>query len=460
MTESMSSIPATSPMPPNDTSEVAPRPRRRLPWAIAIAVIAATAGGTYYWRNSTPPTPTAGPPVGGRPDAGARALPVVAAAAKRGSIDVHLNALGTVTPRNVVTVKPRVDGQLMRVAFREGQLVKAGDLLAEIDPRPFAVQLTQASGQLAKDQALLKNAQLDLERYQTLLAQDSIGRQQVDTQAALVRQYEAALQTDQGAVDSAKLQLSYARVTAPISGRVGLRQIDPGNVVRASDTTGLVVIAELQPVTVVFPIPEDNVPRVLKRIGNGEAIPVEAWDRDGKVKLATGKLLTVDNQIDTTTGTVKLKAEFANDNLALFPNQFVNVRMLLNTLADTTLIPSAAIQRGAPGTFVYLVKDDKTVAVAPVKLGPVQGEVTAIASGLSAGDMVVIDGTDKLREGAKVELITREAQASPAPGGARRSGKGDQPGGGRSQGATPSAPAGATPPAAPVPGPPAGPPGG
>ncbi len=435
------------PLPPtgsaSEPAATTPRPRVLRGWAIAALVIVAIASGGYYWRSSTSaaPTPLPGTTSGGRPNASARALPVVAAAAKKGSIDVYLSALGTVTPRNVVTVRPRVDGQLMRVAFKEGQLVRAGDLLAEIDPRPFAVQLTQATGQLAKDQALLKNAQLDLERYQTLLAQDSIGRQQVDTQAALVRQYEGALQSDQGAVDSAKLQLTYARVTAPISGRVGLRQVDPGNVVHASDATGLVVIAELQPVSVVFPIPEDNVPRVLKRLGDGEAIPVEAWDRDGKVKLATGKLLTVDNQIDTTTGTVKLKAEFGNENLALFPNQFVNVRMLLNTLPDATLIPSAAIQRGAPGTFVYVVKDDKSVTVAPVKLGPVQGEVTAINAGLTAGDLVVVDGADKLREGAKVELITREVQATPANAGARRGARGDRtPGGNRPSAAGPAVP--------------------
>ncbi len=356
------------------------------------------------------------PGSGSRGDPSARALPVVAAPVRKGTIDVYLNALGTVTPRNVVVVHARVDGELMRVGFKEGQLVKAGDLVAEIDPRPFQVQLTQAVGQMAKDQALLKNAQLDLERYQTLLSQDSISKQQVDTQAALVRQYEGTVQSDQGAIDSAKLQLTYSRVTAPITGRVGLRQVDPGNVVHASDATGLVVITQLQPITVIFPVPEDNVPRVLKRLQDGEAIPVEAWDRDGKVKLATGKLLTVDNQIDTSTGTVKLKAEFGNENLALFPNQFVNVRMLINALSDATLIASAAIQRGAPGTFVYVVKDDKSVSVVPVKLGPVQGETTAIASGLAPGDLVVVDGADKLREGAMVDLITRDAPAAPAAG--------------------------------------------
>jgi multidrug efflux system membrane fusion protein len=319
----------------------------------------------------------------------------------------------------------------MQVNFREGQVVKTGELLAQIDPRPFEVQLTQATGQLAKDQALLKNAQLDLERYRTLLSQDSISKQQVDTQESLVRQYEGTVKADQGQVDNAKLQLTYSRITAPINGVVGLRQVDPGNIVHASDTNGLVVITQLQPITVLFPIPEDNLPRVASRLKSGTPVEVEAWDRAQKTKLATGKLLTIDNQIDTTTGTIKLRAEFANDDGVLFPNQFVNVRLAAETLNDATLVPSAAVLRGSPGTFVYRVKDDttndktngKTVTVTPVKIGPVQGETTVIESGVSPGEQVVVDGTDKLREGAKVELITPEARNAPAPAPARPNGK-------------------------------------
>jgi len=434
-------------MPPNDTrtDDLTAMPvaaqapsvrRRRWPWAVAAAVVVVVAAGAWYWssRPAEAPTPGAGPAAGGRFDPAARSIPVVAAPARKGSIDVYLNALGTVTPANMVVVKPRVDGQLMRVAFKEGQVVKAGELLAEIDPRPFQVQLGQAEGQMAKDQALLRNAQVDLERYRTLLSQDSISKQQVDTQEALVRQYEGTIRADQAAIDNAKLQLTYSRVTAPIGGRVGLRQVDPGNVVKAADANGIVVIAQVQPISVVFPIPEDSLPRILRRLATGEAVAVEAWDRDQRTKLATGKLLTADNQIDTTTGTVKLKAEFANADLALFPNQFVNVRMLVETLADATLVPSAAVQRGAPGTFVYVVKDDQTVSVAAVKLGPVQGETTAIASGIAPGAVVVVDGTDKLREGAKVELVTRDAQAAPAPGATKRGPKGERPPGSGPQG--------------------------
>lgn len=385
-----------------------PRTRRRS-WIVASVVLAAAALAAWYWfgHGAGDPAKTAG-----KGDTGARPLPVVAAAARKGTINIDIDALGTVIPRNTVVVRPRVDGQLLSVAFREGQNVKAGELLAQIDPRPFEVQLTQANGQMARDQAQLKNAQVDLERYRTLLAQDSIARQQVDTQEALVRQYQGAIESDRGAVDSAKLQLSYARITAPIGGRVGLRQVDVGNMVHASDANGLVTITQVQPVTVVYPVPEDNVPRIVKRMQGTQEVAVDAFDRSGKTKLATGRLLTIDNQIDTTTGTVKVKAEFPNTDGALFPNQFVNVRMVVETRQDATLVPTPAIQRGAPGTFVFLVKDDKSVAVVPVKLGAVDGETTEVTSGLAPGNMVVVDGADKLRDGASVELIDAGARAA------------------------------------------------
>ena len=416
-----------------------PRPRgRALGWIITIVVLIALAAGGYYWwsQRAAPAPASSAPAPSGAPGPGAkgmdpnRALPVIAEPVRKGNIDVYLNALGTVTPRNIVTVKPRVDGQLMKIYFEEGQLVKAGQVLADIDPRPFEVQLGQAQGQMAKDQALLANAQVDLERYKTLLSQDSIAKQQVDTQESLVRQYQATIKADQSAVDQARLQLTYAKVTAPISGRVGLRQVDPGNVVRASDTNGIVVIAQLQPISTVFPIPEDNVQRVMQRLQQGVPTVVEAWDREQKNKLATGKLITADNQIDTTTGTIKMKAEFPNDNAALFPNQFVNVRMLTQTLEDATLVPTAAIQRGSPGTFVYVVKEDSSVTVAPVKLGPQQGETTVVTSGIRPGAMVVVDGADKLREGAKVELTTREGQAVAPPKQGGRGPRGEGKGGG------------------------------
>ncbi|MCC6867576.1 MAG: MdtA/MuxA family multidrug efflux RND transporter periplasmic adaptor subunit [Burkholderiales bacterium] len=421
------------------TLTASPPRRRRGGWVVALVILVLAAGGYLWWSGRTPVAPTPGGPASGgfgKTGDAARPLPVIAEPVRRGTLDVYLNALGTVTPRNLVTVKPRVDGQLMKVHFAEGQIVKAGELLAEIDPRPFAVQLAQAQGQLAKDEAQLANAKVDLERYRTLLTQDSIAKQQVDTQQALVRQYEGTLEADRGAVDSAKLQLSYARITAPIAGRVGLRQVDPGNIVHASDANGIVVIAQLQPIAVIFPIPEDNLPLVMQRLARKEVTAVEAWNREGKIKLATGTLVTADNQIDTATGTVKMKAEFANTDSTLFPNQFVNVRMHTQTLVDATLVPSAAIQRGAPGTFVYAVKDDRSVTVAPVKLGPVQGDVTVVTAGVQPGTLVVVDGADKLREGARVDLVTREGQAvappKQGPRGPRTEGGGDRSGAGSS----------------------------
>ena len=384
------------------------RGRRKRTLAIA-AIVALAVVGAFVWYARSGPADSASKAGArnSRADPSARPIPVGVATVKQGSFDVYLFALGTVTPINTVLVRSRVDGQIMRLAFEEGQMVNAGDLLAEIDPRPFEVQLTLASGNLARNQALLENARLDLARYRTLLAQDSISRQQVDTQESLLRQYEAAVQADQGGIANAKLQLTHARIVAPITGRVGLRQVDPGNIVRATDATGIVVITQLQPIGVVFPIPEDALPRVMKRLRAGDRIPIEAFDRAQKEKLGSGRLLTADNQIDTATGTVKLKAEFPNSDNTLFANQFVNVRLPLETRRNAILLPSAAIQRGAAGTFVYVVKDDVTVVVTPIKLGPVQGETSTVESGVGAGAKVVIDGADRLRDGAMVEPVAR-----------------------------------------------------
>ncbi len=334
----------------------------------------------------------------------ARGVPVAATQVRARDVSLYLVGLGSVTPINTVTVKSRVDGQLMRLAFQEGQLVSSGDLLAEIDPRPFQVQLEQADGQLARDQALLRNAQLDLARYRLLVEQDSIPRQQLDTQESLVHQYEAALKSDQAAVDNARLQLVYCRITAPIGGRVGLRLVDPGNIVHASDTNGLVVITQLQPIAVIFTIPEDNIPSVLERLKRGARLPVEAYDREQRRRLAVGSLLTVDNQIDPTTGTVKLKAVFPNADHGLFASQFVNARLLLDVKRAATVVAAAAVQRGARGAFVYVVKPEGTVEARLVTVGVTDGDDVSIETGLRVGEQVVLDGADRLRDGSKVEL--------------------------------------------------------
>lgn len=344
--------------------------------------------------------------------------PVVALPARTGDVPVYLNGLGSVVPFNSVVVRSRVDGQLMEVRFREGQEVAKGSLLAQIDPRPFQVQLTQAEGQLIRDQELLQNARLDLERYKTLWSQDSIPRQQLDSQQALVRQYEGAVKIDHGAIESARLNLIYSRITAPVGGRVGLRQVDPGNMVRASDQNGLVVITQERPITVVFPLPEDNLPRVRARMGRKEPVNVEAWDREMKQKLATGMLLTVDNQIDPNTGTVKFKAQFDNNKNELFPNQFVNARLLLDTKRNAVIIPAAALQRGPQGPFVFLLNPDKTVSMRPVKSGVAQGDELTIDEGIAAGNLVVVEGAERLRDGSPVEPKDPNAK-----GGAGRSGR-------------------------------------
>ncbi|MGE5470878.1 MAG: efflux RND transporter periplasmic adaptor subunit [Bacteroidota bacterium] len=537
------------------------RRRRRLLALGVLALLGAAGGGWYFWQQQ-PAEPAAGTP-GGPP----RLTPIVVEAAGTEDFPVRLSAIGTVIPRTVVTVRSRVDGTLNRVNFEEGQRVRAGDLLAEIDPRPYEVALTQVQGQMGKDEALLANARADLSRYEGLAKLDAIPSQQLDTQRALVRQYEAAVKMDQGALDNARLQLSYTRITAPADGRAGLRQVDPGNLVRASDANGIVVITQVQPVTVVFPIPEADLGKLLARLGmqtpreagrsrqhagaeNGGRTPgthgqpsdgggvagrvqrpsgempaesgkprvaqgerptaggagqqdhvvagagrgegigtyrgaserrigaasggmqngdrggrprnaagglaVEAWDRDGKVLLATGELLTVDNQLDVTTGTVKVKAIFPNQDGALFPNQFVNVRLVVNELKDAVVIPSAAVQRGARGAFVWLLKEDRTVTMRQLEVGSADGDRIPVLAGLQSGDQVAVDGFDRLREGGKVDVVSRESRAvkeGPGKRGGRRNGPGrgeGAPAGASGAPATPSSAAPAAPGAAPA----------
>jgi multidrug efflux system membrane fusion protein len=343
-----------------------------------------------------------------------RAVPVVAAEARQGNLGIYLTGLGSVTPSNMVTVRTRVSGQLVKIAFQEGQFVRKGDLLAEIDPRPFQVQLAQAEGQMARNQALLKNAQRDFERFKTLLARDMISKQEFDGQLAQIDQHEGTIKSDQAQIDNAKLQLTYSRITAPISGRIGLRVVDEGNMVQANDPNGLAVITQLQPIAVMFNIPQDDLPPVLKRMQAGQRLPVEAYNRDLKQKLASGTLLTIDNQIDPNTGTVRCKALFANDDNALFPNQFVNARLLVDTKQGAVIVPAAAVQRSPQATFVYVVKDGGTVESRNVLIGPSEGDDVSVDSGLSAGEVVVIEGVDRLQQGTKV--AARMAGARQAKG--------------------------------------------
>lgn len=400
-------------------------------YVVPILVIALVGGLWWFNREQDVPSFSNAMGKGGRKSGdGGRFgrlgnMPVVVMKAHTGDINIFLNGLGAVTPITTVTVRSQINGILMEVNFKEGQQVKKGDLLALIDPRPYQVSLEQAEGNLMQAQAQLAEAKLDLERYKQLSTQDSISGQQVDTQSALVHQDEGLVKVDQAAIDNAKLNLAYCHVTAPVDGRVGLRLVDQGNYVTSGDANGLVVLTQLHPITAVFTLPEDNVPEVAKQMKLGQPIQVDAFDRTVTTKLASGTLATMDNVVDPTTGTIKLKANFANQDDALFPSQFVNIRMLLTTLHDVLIIPTSAIERGEQGTFVYLVQPDSTVTARTVQLGATEGEKVQVLGGLQPGDQVVIDGADRLKEGTAVEVQTA-SEADPTAGHAK-SGPGGDP---------------------------------
>ena len=414
------------------------KPKKRgLIWVLFLLIVAGVAGYAV-WRASHPAPVTGGAGGGGGRRGGGGGgqlgpVPVVVSKVTRSSIPVYLNGLGNVTAFYTVSVKSRVDGQIMKLDFNEGDLVHQGQLLIEIDPRPYQVQLELAEGTLARDQAMLNNAKLDLQRYQTLLAQDAIPKQQLDTQTALVAQFEGNIKQDTANIDSAKLNLTYAKVTAPITGVVGLRQVDPGNIVHASDANGMIVITQLQPISVLFTIPEDNLPQVTQKLRAGAKLPVDAYNRDNSKKIASGMLVTLDNQIDNTTGTSKLKAVFNNTDNALFPQQFVNIRLLVDTLSNQQTIPNVAIQNGQQGTFVYAVDQDSRVHLKPVQVGITTETSSQILGGLSDGDRVVVDGTDRLIEGARVR-VRKAGELENPPGfdpGAGGGGGNGKKGGGR-----------------------------
>src|SRR5215475_6658450 len=379
-------------------------------WWLWVLILGGIVLAVWYFRGSRNASEAANPSMlaaaakSGKGGAGMGnfVVPVVVTTAQHGDLPVYFNGLGTVTAFNTVTIRSRVDGQLINVAFKEGQYVHAGDLLVEIDPRPFQVQLEQAEGQLAKDMAQRKDAEVNLERYKLLYQEGVIPKQQLDTQAASVGQFDGAIKTDQGQIDNAKLQLTYARITSPISGRVGLRLVDPGNIVHATDANGLLIITQLQPISVIFTLPQDQLPQVFEKIHKGAQMGVEAYDRDNTQKIASGKLLTIDNQIDTTTGTYKLKAVFNNEDNILFPNQFVNTHLLVDVKRNLSLVPLAAIQRGPQGTYVYVVGSGNAVKIQPVKVAQTTGGTVGISDGLQAGQIVVTDGQDKLQDGTKV----------------------------------------------------------
>ncbi len=416
--------------------------QRRGRLLLTLVVVVAGLGGAWYWWShraaEAPATTAAGRQAStGRP-ATAPPQPVGSATIDKGDVRIMLNELGTVTSLDTVTVQTQINGQLQEIGFREGQVVKKGDFLAQIDPRPYQAALEQAQGTLAHDQGLLAMAQADMKRFVTLGRQDSIAQQQVEDQKYLVQQYTGTVQTDQGTVDNAKLNLAYCHIVSPIDGQVGLRQVDQGNYVQTSATSGLVVITQMQPISVLFAVPEDNLPDIIQRVRSGATLTVEAYDRANTRLLATGQLGTLDNVIDTTTGTLKLRAIFANPDEMLYPNQFVNARLLVNTMTDAVRVPVPAVQRGEPGTFVYVINADNTVSVRPIKVGPVDGNFEAVLSGLQPGERVVTDGTDRLRDGATVMVPASQGARAQAPTGQAPAGQ--APAGQTPTGQSPTAP--------------------
>jgi multidrug efflux system membrane fusion protein len=392
-------------------------------WILVLAVVAAL--GFWYFKGSKTSTEAQAP---GAPGAGSTSgkggrgpggpgfvVPVVVATSQKADLPVYFNGLGTVTAFNTVTVRSRVDGQIVKINFVEGQTVHQGDSLIEIDSRPYQVQLEQAEGQLAKDQAQLRDVQVNYDRFQLLFKEGVIPKQQVDTQQSQVGEFEGSIKADQGLIDSAKLQLVYCHITAPIGGRIGLRLVDVGNIVHANDTTGLLVITQLQPISVIFSLPQDQLSKVMEEM-RSKQLPVDAYDRDDTTKIATGKLLTIDNQIDTTTGTYKLKAVFSNENNILFPNQFVNIHLLVDIKRNATTVPAAAIQRGPQGTYVFTVQKDNTVKIQPVTVALTSGGSVGVGQGLQPGDVVVIDGQDKLQDGSKIEARAPAGSGANQPG--------------------------------------------
>lgn len=429
--------------------DTVPPPRRRRGRAFAVIVMLGLAGlAVYGWREGWFGARQERPAAQQRPPMGRRVFEptgVTLATVGRADMTVALQALGTVTSISTVTVRAQISGQLQSVNFREGQSVAKGDLLAQLDPRPFQAALSQAQAQLARDQALLQGAQIDLQRYQGLAAQNAVARQTLDTQRALVAQYTATVAADRAAVQTAEINLGYTRITAPVDGRIGLRQVDPGNYVTPGDASGLVVITQLQPISVVFSVPEDRLGQVAQRLRDGARLAVHAFDRAGQNRIAEGVLGTFDSQIDQTTGTIRLRAAFPNTDLRLFPNQFVNITLNVDVHAGVPVAPSAAIQRGVQGPFVYLFDTAaRTVSVRQVGLGIGDGDKVEIVSGLQPGDKIVVDGTDRLREGMTVEVRGEDGQAAPAAGRPPPSGEGQRRRGGGRRGPPAEAPPGAT----------------